>query len=132
MVAAGLYGPDEMPELAASSAFDVGATIVDLRQTPILAVGCTGEHLTSQVALPRAANIPRVLAHVPYATPAPRRPRERFAGDGVGRPVTQSSDERNFLMRTAMERWLRGQKAWEEASGYGAVEANRADAKMSD
>ena len=50
MVAAGLYEPDEMPELAASSAFDVGATIVDLRQTPILAVGCTGEHLTSQLA----------------------------------------------------------------------------------
>jgi hypothetical protein len=52
-------------------------------------------------------------------------PRGRLPGDSLGMVGWTSGDARNELLRTAILRWLREKKAWDDASGYGAVEASR-------
>jgi hypothetical protein len=55
--------------------------------------------------------------------------RERFAEDGPlpfdRTAIGMTGDARQYLLDTAAARWSHAKRAWDESSGYGAVEANR-------
>ena len=114
MVAAGVLSPDGQ------------VTTIDHGTLSVLTARCAGDRPISPTEADAAAIAPQLVVHAPAVTPAPRRPRERFAGDGLQQTNVQESDARNFLMRTAMARWSSASKSWDQSRGYGEAKANRA------
>src|SRR5262245_27922949 len=123
MVAAGLYGLYESPGVGSARAAEVEATENAYSQPRVSQSVCACEQLVSRVELRNRI----ATANLTVVRPVPRQRRERFAGDGVGRSISQSDDRRNFLMRTAMAHWFQHQTSRNERSGYGAVEAIHAE-----
>lgn len=89
VLAAGLQSPDRALWLATSGA-----------------PGAQAASLNRADAAPVAGGLPATV-HPSHPTPASKQRHKRVAGDGLGQVNVQRSDERNYVMRTAMARWHR-------------------------
>jgi hypothetical protein len=117
LVVAGLHSPDRALDLAVPG---VQAAALAHGTIPSFPAGCACERLTSRAAADTAAVALQTTVHAADVIPAPRRMRERVAGDGLGQAMVQSSDGRNALPRTAMALVSRPAGAERHEHGCGA------------
>lgn len=118
LFAAGLGSTEGTLGMAGPVSLDAQSTQGDRGPPRPFASLCPCEDAASRAAGDSAGTTIQAMAHDFDLVPAPRRPRERFAGDGLegGIPTTRG-DMGNYLVRTAAAPWYRAQQSPDDTRG---------------